>query len=125
METLREKLTFILTALAYLLFHLGMAPGSGSIVTGTIMALLHTLPYEIGFTYIVVVFIRRTSGNRWPPWNRVARIFFTIGIIVGLMYNLYGIGAREQRRLKQLKKTPATLSSFRQDDNRKVPLYWA
>ncbi len=122
MKTLRERLTFTLTAIAYLLFHLGMSPHSGSILTGTLIALLNVLPYEIGFTYIVVVFIRRTSGNRWPPWDRIARIFFTIGIISGLMYNLYSMGAREQERLK---KTPTTLSSFHQDDNRTAPLHWA
>jgi len=122
MKTLLEKITFAISALAYLLFHLGWSPDSGSIVTGTLVALLNTLPYEIGLSYIIVAFIRYTSKGKWPPWDRIARIFFTIGIISGLMYNLYEIGAREQRR-HRIKPPP--VSSFLLDDNRTTPLYWA
>lgn len=105
MKTFKEKVTFILTGLAYLLFHLGKMPDTGSIIMGTVTALATTLPFEIGFTYIVVVFIRRTSGGERPPWDRIMRIFFTIGILFGLIYNLYVMGAIEQQRVEKVKPT--------------------
>ncbi len=122
MKTLKEKITLTLTGLAYLLFHLGKSPETGSIITGTTTALLNTLPYEIGLTYLVIVYIRfATRGDR-PPWDRILRIFFTIGIVFGLIYNLYVRGALEQQRLEQEK---TTVSHFLGDDNRKMPSYWA
>lgn len=122
MKTLREKITFCLTALAYVLFHLGKMPDTGSVVVGTTTALLNTLPFEIGFTYLIVAFIRRTTGGQWPPWDRILRIFFTVGIIFGLIYNLYVRGAVEQLEREQ---GGATVTRSWEDDSRKEPLYWA
>lgn len=104
MKTLKEKITFILTALAYTLFHLGKMPDTGSIVMGTLTALASTVPFEVAFTYLIVVFIRRTSGEK-PPWDRILRIFFTIGILFGLVYNLYIMGAIEEQRREKEKAT--------------------
>jgi hypothetical protein len=121
MHTLHEKITFVLTGMAYVLFHLGKAPGDGSLAVGTLTALMNTLPYEIGITYLIVVFIRRTTGQR-PPWNRILRIFFTVGIIFGLIYGLYVRGALEQQRLKGQQ---VTVTCREQDDSRKAPWCWA
>lgn len=123
MNTLREKISFVLTALAYVIFHLGWSRDTGSIVQGTIVSLLNTLPFEIGFTWVLVVFIRYLSDGQRPPWDRILRIFFTIGILFGLFYNLYVRGAQEQERLKQLK--PATESLLYQRDTQKVRWYLA
>ncbi len=126
MTPLKEKITFILTALVYILFHLALLPGQDGgyrvDLTGTAMALSNTLPFEIGLTYLIVVFIRRVTRGDRPPWDRILRIFFTIGIIFGLVYNLYVRGAREQERLKQEK---ISVSRSWEDDTRKAPLYWA
>ena len=109
MKTLYEKITFILTAFAYISFHLAISPwqGGGYRVDfdGTVTTLMNTLPFEIGMTYIALIFIRRVSGGKRPPWDRILRIFFTIGILFGLIYNLYIMGAREQERLDQSKPT--------------------
>lgn len=109
MKTLYEKITFILTALAYILFHLALSPvqdaGYRIDLRGTLTALMNTLPFEIGLTYIVVVFIRRISDGKRPPWDRILRIFFTIGLLFGLIYNLYVRGAIEQQRLEVRKPT--------------------
>ena len=111
-----------MTAGAYLLFHLGKMPSTGSILFGTLTALLNTLPFEIGLTIIVLLIIRRSSGGEWPPWDRILRIFFTVGIIFGLIYNLYVRGAIEQQRIE---KEKITVSHCQGDDTRTVPLYWA
>ncbi|WP_456386253.1 hypothetical protein [Desulfolithobacter sp.] len=123
MNTLREKISFVLTALAYVIFHLGWSQDTGSIVQGTIISLLNTLPFEIGFTWVLVVFIRYLSDGQRPPWDRILRIFFTVGILFGLFYNLYVRGAQEQERLKQVK--PATESLLYQSDSPKVRWYLA
>jgi hypothetical protein len=122
MKTFREKVSFILTALAYLLFHLGKSPDTGSILIGTTMALMNTLPYEIGLTYLILVFIRRLTKGEWPPWDRILRIFFTIGILFGLIYNLYVKGALEEQRLEQEK---VNVSRCWEGGNRMGPSYWA
>jgi len=122
MKTFREKITFILTAVVYLLFHLGVSPEKASIdVAGTIMALLNTLPYEIGLSYMIIVFIRRTAGGVWPPWDRMLRIFFTVGIIFGLIYNLYVRGALEQQK----EERKISVSRFWENGTPRQPLYWA
>lgn len=118
MQTLNEKITFILTGMVYILFHLGKAPGDGSLAVGTMMALLNTLPYEIGISYLIVLFIRRTTGGPLPPWDRIMRIFFTVGILFGLIYGLYVRGALEQER-QQGRQVTAARSG--QDDSRKAP----
>ncbi|MCL7488347.1 MAG: hypothetical protein M8357_09275 [Desulfobulbaceae bacterium] len=116
MKTVREKITFVLTAFAYMLFHLGKMP-DGSIFMGTLTALASTLPFEIAFTYLVVVFIRRTTGGKIPPWDRILRIFFTIGILFGLIYNLYVMGAIEEQRREQ---EQSTVSRSADHDTRKA-----
>ncbi|MFZ5797104.1 MAG: hypothetical protein C4563_10875 [Desulfobulbus sp.] len=121
MQTLYEKITFVLTGLVYVLFHLGQAPGGGSLLVGTAMALMNTLPYEIGVTYLIVVFIRRTTGQR-PPWDRTLRIFFTVGILFGLVYGLYVRGALEEERRKSQEISATRCAP---DDTRTIPWYWA
>lgn len=121
MKTLHEKMTFVLTAIGYILFHLGKMPDTGSVVVGTVTALLNTLPFEISITYLIVIFIRRVSGGQRPPWDRILRIFFTVGILFGLIYNLYVRGAVEE-----MKKDPqVTATRSWVDDTPKAPLCWA
>ena len=124
MQTLREKISFILTGLAYMVFHLALDPDSSTFISvnGTIVVLLNTLPYEIGFTYIITLFIRRLSKNQWPPWDRIMRIFFTIGIIFGLIYGLYVRGAIEEERRKTREISATRLW---EDDTPRQPWYWA
>ena len=67
MQTFRERFTLFLTAAAYLLFHLRLGPSAESIVTGTVAQLLTTVPYCIGFTWILVVIVRFLhKGNDLP-----------------------------------------------------------
>lgn len=96
MKTFREKITFILTAAAYLLFHLRLGATPAAIVSGTLAQLLLTLPYAIGFTYITAILFRKLSGSGWPPWDRLLRIFFTIGILFAFIFVLYEYGQQEQ-----------------------------
>lgn len=99
MQTLREKITFVVTGLVYLLFHLRLGQDAGAIVSGTFGQLLLTAPYTIGFTYLIIIFVRYAAGGVWPPWDRVARIFFTIGIFFAFFFALYEYGSNEKMKL--------------------------
>ncbi|MBW2328862.1 MAG: hypothetical protein JRF04_04485 [Deltaproteobacteria bacterium] len=130
MQTLREKITFVLTGLAYLVFHLGTNSTVdnitlGSVISGTIEQLLTTAPYCIGFTFVLVAIIRYIHKGKLPPWDRIARIFFTIGILFGFYFNLYNSGYRAEQERKKSEGKPVSVSESFRHDNPKLQLYWA
>jgi hypothetical protein len=89
MKPLHEKVTFALAALLYLLFHLRGGQNAVEALSGTFIQLLTTLPYCIGFTWITVRVITHLHHGRTLAWDRIARIFFTIGIFFGMFFALY------------------------------------
>jgi hypothetical protein len=125
MQTLREKITFVLTALAYLVFHIRTGPTLGSMISGTVEQLLTTAPYCIGFTFVLVAVIRYMHDGKRPAWDRIARIFFTIGILFAFYFALYEYGDRAEQERKKTESKPATESQYFRHDNQIVPLYWA
>jgi len=124
MKTFREKLTFVLTALAYLLFHIRTGPNLAAIASGTFLQIMTTLPYAVGFTYVLIVILRHLSGTT-PPWDRILRIFFTIGILFAFFFALYEYGDRAEKMRKRQQAKPTTVSRIWRNENPKVPLYWA
>ncbi len=125
MKTLKEKITLTLTALAYLVFHIRTGPSSGSIMAGTIDQLLTTAPYCIGFTWVLVAVVRYMHDGIWPPWDRIARIFFTIGILFAFYFALYEYGERGYEEQKKLEEEKTSVSLSWPNENRTEPLYWA
>lgn len=125
MQTLREKTTFVLTALAYLVFHIRTGPTLGAMIAGTVEQLLTTAPYCIGFTFVLVAIIRYMHDGKRPAWDRIARIYFTIGILFAFYFALYEYGDRAHQEQLKLEGKPVSESLFYQDDNPTVPLYWA
>lgn len=89
MKTMYEKITFILAAAVYLFFHLRGGTTLGEMVAGTVMQLLTTAPYCIGFTYILTRMISYLHQGRKLAWDRMARIFFAVGIFFGFFFALY------------------------------------
>jgi hypothetical protein len=141
MKTLREKITLALTALAWLLFHVSTDGGNitsgsdatsiisgasaASIAAGTFIQILTLAPYTIGISYILVISIRHFSGGVWPPWDRILRIFFTVGMFFAFFFSLYQHGERGELRKEETGEKPATVSQFCPGENQKVKLYWA
>ncbi len=125
MKTFREKLTFVLTALAYLLFHIRTGHNLATIASGTFLQIMTTLPYAVGFTYVLVVILRHLSGGTTPPWDRIFRIFFTIGILFAFFFALYEYGDRAEKMRKQQTEKPVTVSRIYRNGNPKVQLYLA
>ncbi len=121
MNTLREKITFILTGLAYLLFHLRLGSNAGETVYATVYQMLVTAPYCLGFTYIIAVILRKMVNRGWPPWDRLLRIFFTIGILFGFFFALYEYAEQGQETTAK----PANAISYFYDENQQVLSYSA
>ena len=116
MTTLREKIGFVLTALAYLLFHLRLGADATQIATGTLSQMLLTAPYAIGLTYIVGAVIRHLSGRGWPPWDRLFRLFFTFGILFAFFFALYEYAGKESPLAAAKWERPAaSVSRFFED----------
>jgi formate hydrogenlyase subunit 3/multisubunit Na+/H+ antiporter MnhD subunit len=89
MKTIQEKITFVFAALLYFLFHLRGGADAGEMLIGTAAQLLTTLPYCIGFTFIAVRIVQYLHHGKKLRWDRIARIFFTIGILFGFFFALY------------------------------------
>ena len=117
MQTLREKSTFILAGLGYLLFHLSLGPSLGAMLAGTVEQLLTTAPYCIGFTWILVVVLRVLHKGKRPTWDRIVRIYFTLGICFGFYFALYDYNDRAQQRMK-----PVEQQERRQERQQEQPI---
>jgi hypothetical protein len=120
MNTLREKITFVLTAVAYLLFHLRLGADLGSTATGTLYQILLTAPYALGFTYIVAVVFRRLSGKGWLPWDRLLRVFFTVGILFAFFFALYEYAEQGLPPEQRPAQNTSSAARFFEDVVRKV-----
>ncbi len=126
MQTLREKITFIVTALAFLVFHIRTGPTMGSIIAGTVEQLMTTAPYCIGFTFVLVAIIRYMHDGKRPAWDRIARIYFTIGILFAFYFALYEYGDRaHQEQLKLDEEKKISVSLFSPGDSPMPPWCWA
>ena len=120
MKSLREKISFILTGLAYFLFHLRLGQTGEETVIATVAQILTTLPYAAGFAYLIALFIRLHMDNQWPPWDRIARIFFTLGMIFGLLFALYE--RNEHAMNEHAAKPPVVIESpTSENDTPKLP----
>jgi hypothetical protein len=86
MENRKEKISFYLTAAGYVLFNLRPAATLVETAQFSLWQCLQTLPYAGGITWFVVAVLQYMSDGEKVPWDRRFRLFFTIGIFVGLVY---------------------------------------
>ena len=96
MSAIKKNISLGLVICAYLLFNLRYAPES--LVTtfkSTLIQILMTAPFVVGLTILAVSFMQRSTGERLP-WDRIARIYCTLGIIIGFFYALNEYWLRAQ-----------------------------
>ena len=96
MSKIKKNFSLGLVILVYLIFNLRYAPESpAATIKSTLVQLLMTAPFVVGLTILVVSFMQRSTGERLP-WDRVARIYCTLGIIIGFFYALSEYWQRAQ-----------------------------
>jgi hypothetical protein len=89
MQNLRSKITFIFSALLYLLFNLRVTDSVSTTMTASFWQILTTAPYVAGFTYVIIAMLQYMADGDKLPWDRRLRLFFAIGIIAGLLFAIY------------------------------------
>ncbi|MBU1140515.1 MAG: hypothetical protein KKD01_19185 [Proteobacteria bacterium] len=89
METTKGKVSFYITAVAYLLFNLRLAQDMMGTIQATLWQILQTAPYVVGITCVAVAIVQYMAEGEKVPWPQRFRLFFTIGIFAGLVYAIY------------------------------------
>ena len=96
MSTIKKNISLGLVICVYLLFNLRYAPESlVTTVKSTLTQLLITAPFVVGLTILGVSFMQRSTGERLP-WDRIVRIYCTLGSMIGLVYALSEYWLRAQ-----------------------------
>lgn len=89
MNSIKEKITFFISGVLYLLFNLRLGATPFESLKATFWQLLQTIPFVVGITWMIVAFFQYMANGQKMPWDRRIRIFFAIGIMAGLMYGIY------------------------------------
>ena len=88
MHSIKKNISLVAAVVIYLLFNFRYSPESFAYsIKSTLIQLLVTSPFVVGLTILVVSFMQRSSGERLP-WDRIVRIYCTLGIIIGFFYAL-------------------------------------
>jgi hypothetical protein len=88
MNKIKKNISLTAVIIIYLLFNFRYSPDNILIsIKSTLIQLLMTSPFIVGLTILIVTFIQRSSGKRLP-WDRVIRIYCTLGIIIGFFHAL-------------------------------------
>jgi len=89
MKQLQEKAALLVMAAVYLLCVVRYFPGRlRESLAETGMHLLTAAPVAVGGTILIVSVLQRMGDGRLP-WDRVLRIFLTLGIIFEFFFGLY------------------------------------
>jgi len=88
MNKLTNFFSLAAVIIVYLFFNFRYAPGSWiASIKATSMQLMTTAPYVAGLTILLVSVMQKMSGERLP-WDRIVRIYCTLGILIGFFFAL-------------------------------------
>ena len=99
MNNIKEKVSFYLSGIMYLLFNLRLGSDVQQSITATLWQILQTAPYVAGVTWVLISFLQYMANGEKMPWDRRFRLFFAIGIMAGLFWGIYeyaGVGVKPQ-----------------------------
>ncbi len=89
MKNIKEKLSFCLLIAVYLVVSYRYFPDRlTDSLYHTLKHMLSVAPFTFGITLVVSAIFHKATGQRLP-WDRAARIFFTIGIIIELFFGIH------------------------------------
>ncbi len=100
MQSVKEKVTFFISGLLYLLFNLRLTTTLSESAMETMWQILRTAPYVAGVTWVFISFLQYMADGEKMPWDRRMRLFFALGIMVGLFIAIYeyaGVGTSMQQ----------------------------
>ena len=89
MQSIKEKVSFYLSAVVYLLFNLRLGADALATVKATFWQIIQTAPYVAGITYVIIALLQYMADGEKLPWDRKLRLFFALGIMAGLFYGIY------------------------------------
>ena len=89
MQSLKEKITFLISVALYLLFNLRVGVDVATTFKATLWQIAQTAPYVAGVTYVLIALLQYMADGEKVPWNRRFRMFFAVGILAGLVYGIY------------------------------------
>jgi hypothetical protein len=89
MDTIKERITFWLSALLYLVFNVRLGADAAGSLAATGWQILQTAPYVAGFTYVIIAMLQYMSDGQKVGWDRRLRLFFALGILAGLFLAIY------------------------------------
>jgi hypothetical protein len=88
MSAIKRNISLAVVIIFYLLFNFRYSPESlANSIKSSLVQLLITSPFVVGLTILIVTFMQRSTGDRLP-WDRIVRIYCTLGIIIGFFYAL-------------------------------------
>jgi hypothetical protein len=89
MQSIKGKVSFYLSAVVYLLFNLRLGTDGLTTLKATCWQIIQTAPYVAGVTYVFIALLQYMADGEKLPWDRRLRLFFTLGILAGLVYGIY------------------------------------
>lgn len=89
MSSVKENITFYLSAVLYFVFNMRLGSDFMATLKATGWQILQTAPYVAGGTYFIIALLQYMAGGRKVPWDRRLRLFFAIGIMAGLIQAIY------------------------------------
>lgn len=89
MKSVKNKFTFCLSAVLYLVFNLKIYHDWISTLQSTLIHLLQTAPFVAGFSYLIISVLQYMGDGSKVPWENRFRIFFAVGIMSGLILAIW------------------------------------
>ncbi len=89
MKNIKDKVSFVVSGVVYLLFNLRLSSTLQESLIATGWQIIQTVPYVAGVTWVLISFLQYMANGQKMPWDRRLRLFFAIGIMVGLFLGIY------------------------------------
>lgn len=79
----------LLLAGVYIVFSLRYFPGDAlKTLVETVLQIVTIAPIPGGATLVLVNFLQRSAGDKMP-WDRMVRIYLTLGVMVEILFGVY------------------------------------
>ena len=89
MKEIKKIVPLLVMAGVYVVFSLRYFPGNAmKTALETVLQIVSLAPLPGGATILLVTFLQRSAGQKMP-WDRIARIYLTLGIMLEILLGFY------------------------------------